>query len=80
MMKMLYTAEVWCNPIHEPGPGKRRKQGSMGFATKLTHIQRSLATFITGALCTTSTIALNAYAGILLMQLAINKVCMQAAL
>jgi hypothetical protein len=76
MMKMLYAAEVWCNPIHKPAPGKRRKQGSTGFATKLTHIQCSSATFITGALHTTSTIALDTHAGILLMHLAINKVCM----
>jgi hypothetical protein len=23
--KMLYTAEVWCNPIHNPAPGKKKK-------------------------------------------------------
>jgi hypothetical protein len=26
MTKMLYTAKVWCNPIHEPAPGKKKNK------------------------------------------------------
>ena len=79
MPKMLYAAEVWCNPIRDPAPGKRKKQGSTGFATKLARIQRTSTIFITGALKTTPTVALDAHASTLPMHLAINKACMRAA-
>ena len=80
MPKMLYTAEVWCNPIHNPTPGKKKKRGSIAFATKLARVQRTSTTFITGAIRATSTVALDAHAGVLPMHIAINKICLRAAL
>jgi hypothetical protein len=78
--KMLYAAEVWCNPIRNPAPGKKKKRGSTAFATKLARVQRTSTTFITGAMRSTSNVALDAHAGILPMHLAINKICLRAAL
>ena len=80
LTKMLYAVEVWCNPIREPEPGKKKKRGSVGFATKLAHVQRTSALFITGALRSTPNVALDAHAAILPMHIAINKVCQWAAL
>ena len=77
---MLYAVEVWCNPIREPEPGKKKKRGSVGFTTKLACVQWTSALFITGALCSTPNVALDAHAAILLMHIAINKVCQHAAL
>jgi hypothetical protein len=50
MTKMLYAAEVWCNPIRDPEPGKKNKRGSTAFTTKLARVQRTSTLFITGAL------------------------------
>jgi len=80
LTKMLYAAEVWCNPIRDPEPGKKKKRGSVGFATKLARVQRTSALFITGALRSTPNVALDAHAAILPMHIAINKVCQRAAL
>jgi ribonuclease HI len=80
LTKMLYAAEVWCSPIREPEPGKKKKRGSVGFAAKLARVQRTSTIFITGALRSTPTVALDAHAGILPMHLAINKVCQRAAM
>ena len=78
--KMLYAAEVWCNPIRNPLPGKKKKRGSTAFATKLARVQRTSTTFITGAMRATSTVALDAHASVLPMHIAINKICLRAAL
>jgi hypothetical protein len=50
MPKMLYAAEVWCTPIRDPAPGKKKKRGSTAIATKLAHVQRTSTIFITGAM------------------------------
>jgi ribonuclease HI len=78
--KMLYAAEVWCNPIRDPAPGKKKKRGSTAFATKLARVQRTSTTFITGAMRSTPTVALDAHAGVPPMHIAINKICLRAAL
>ena len=80
MTKMLYAVEVWCSPIREPAPGKKKKRGSVSFATKLTRVQRTSTIFTTGALRSTPTVALDAHAFILPMHLAINKACQRATL
>jgi hypothetical protein len=77
---MLYAAEVWCNPIRKLEPSKKKKQGSVGFTTKLACVQWTSALSITGALHSTPNIALDAHTAILLMHIAINKVCQRAAL
>ena len=50
MTKMLYAAEVWCSPICDPEPGKKRKRGSVSFANKLARVQHTTTMFITGAM------------------------------
>src|ERR1700691_1359314 len=80
MPKMLYAAEVWCTPSRDPAPGKKKKRGSTAVASKLACVQHTSTVFITGAMRSTSNTALDAHAGILPMHLAINRICLRAAL
>jgi hypothetical protein len=80
MTKMLYAIEVWCSPICEPAPGKKKKRGSISFTTKLAHVQCTSTIFTMGALHSTPTVALDTHTFILPMHLTINKACQRAAL
>ncbi|KZP13869.1 hypothetical protein FIBSPDRAFT_752700, partial [Athelia psychrophila] len=70
--KMLYAAEIWCSPIEASTPGATRK-GSVGFAKKMAPIQRMAAIFVTGAMKSTSTVALDAHADFLPFELLVNR-------
>lgn len=50
LTKMLYAVEVWCSPILPPKPGHMKRQGSVGFATKLATVQWQSTLFISGAM------------------------------
>ncbi|QRV88338.1 ribonuclease H-like protein [Ceratobasidium sp. AG-Ba] len=86
--RISYAADVWFTPItrskkkpvSELGQGERnpRDYGSVGFARKLASVQRLSAIAITGALRTTSTMALDAHANILPIDLAMNLACYRA--
>lgn len=70
--KMLYVAEIWNQPILEPKPGGKWRQGTVGFATKMVPIQRMAAIFVTGVMKLTPTVSLDAHADFLPMHLLIN--------
>lgn len=88
--RITYAADVWFSPVTryikkskaELGPGESNKRdlGSFGFATKLATVQRQSALAITGALRTTSHIALDAHANILPIDLAMNLACFRATI
>jgi len=50
MTKMLYAAEVWCNPICDPEQGKRTNEGQQFLQPSSHGVQRTSTSFITGAL------------------------------
>lgn len=58
--KMLYAAEIWCSPIVGPSTGRKKKTGLVGFAKLLAPIQRMAGIFVTGAMKSTPTVALDA--------------------
>jgi hypothetical protein len=86
--RITYAADVWYTLVTRyikkpkaelrPGETNKRDVGSVGFAVKLASVQRQSALAITGALCTTSLAALDAHANILLIDLALNLVCVRA--
>ncbi|QRV84548.1 Reverse transcriptase from transposon X-element protein [Ceratobasidium sp. AG-Ba] len=86
--RISYAADVWFTPIvrskkksaNKLGSGEKnpRDSGLVGFARKLATVQRRSAIAITGALRTTSTMALDAHANILPIDLAMNLVCYRA--
>ncbi|QRV90420.1 Reverse transcriptase from transposon X-element protein [Ceratobasidium sp. AG-Ba] len=88
--RISYAADVWFTPVtrsrkkpvEDLGPRERnpRDRGSVGFARKLATVQRRSALAITGALRTTSTLALDAHANILPIDLAMNLVCYRATI
>ncbi|QRV94576.1 Reverse transcriptase from transposon X-element protein [Ceratobasidium sp. AG-Ba] len=88
--RISYAADVWFTPITrsrkksaaELGSGEKnpRDCGSVSFARKLATVQRRSAIAITGALGTTSTMALDAHANILPIDLAMNLACYRATI
>lgn len=78
--KLLYAAEVWCEPIRKLREGSKRRQGSVGFAHKFAAVQRMAGLFTTGAMKSTATTVLDAHADYLPMELLINRICFRAAL
>ncbi|QRV96882.1 Reverse transcriptase from transposon X-element protein [Ceratobasidium sp. AG-Ba] len=88
--RISYAADVWFTPITrskkkpvaelEQGEKNPRDYGSVGFARKLASVQRLSAIAITGALRTTSTMALDAHANILPIDLAMNLACYRATI
>ncbi|THH16336.1 hypothetical protein EW146_g4287 [Bondarzewia mesenterica] len=75
--KMMYAADVWCTPIYETEGGKKAR-GSVGTATALTRVQRTVARTILGGLSSSPTDALEAHANLLPIELLINKLCQRA--
>ncbi|KZP09962.1 hypothetical protein FIBSPDRAFT_701580, partial [Athelia psychrophila] len=59
--KMLYAAEIWCEPIRALKEGGKVRQGSVGFANKFTPIQRLAVLFTTGGMKSTATTVLDAH-------------------
>ncbi|QRW09851.1 Reverse transcriptase from transposon X-element protein [Ceratobasidium sp. AG-Ba] len=88
--QITYAADVWFTPVVrskkkprdelEQGERNPRDLGSVGFARKLATVQRQSAIAITGALRTTSNMALDAHANILPIDLAMNLVCFRATI
>jgi hypothetical protein len=72
--KILYTVDVGCSLIRKT-PTAKRAQGSIGFTSKLSHIQRVSTIQATGTLHTTATGTLNVYVDLLLMLLLVNRIC-----
>ncbi|KIJ51795.1 hypothetical protein M422DRAFT_244148 [Sphaerobolus stellatus SS14] len=73
MTKDLYAADVWATPVRVK-PGQKRAFGSVGFANKLTSIQRMVALAASGAMRMTATDFLHLHSDLLPMQLTINQV------
>ncbi|KZP06899.1 hypothetical protein FIBSPDRAFT_689365, partial [Athelia psychrophila] len=80
VLKMLYAAEIWCSPIVEPEGRQKKKTGSVGFAKLLALVQRMASVFVTGAMKSTPTVALDAHTDFLPMEQLINRICYRAAL
>jgi ribonuclease HI len=75
--KMTYGLDVWYTPPTRENEASRSK-GSVSTLKSLAKIQRIATLAITGALRTTPTDLLNAHAGVLPMELALEKACHRA--
>lgn len=71
--KMLYGCDVTNVPTPRE-PGRKKKSGSLGFATNLARVQRPAALAITGAIRNTATDILDVHVNLLPMALNINKI------
>lgn len=76
---MLYAVDVFCTPFVGRHFGGRLK-GSVGFRRLLNRPHRAMALLITGAMRTTAGDVAEAHAGLLPLQLQINKLCHRAML
>lgn len=73
---MLYAADVWCTPdIEVEG---RKVERSKGIKAKLGQVQRIRALQVAGALRTTPNDLLDTHAGLLPMNMQIQKICVRA--
>lgn len=77
--KITYGIDTWYQPVTRP-EGSRHQLGSVGVLKQLTKIQIMAAIAITGALKLTAMDILEIHAGILPMELTLNKVCQRSAL
>jgi ribonuclease HI len=77
--KMLYAADVWLQPPTKKENGKRRI-GAVSTVRRLASVQRIATLAITGALRSTSTVALDGHANLLPMHLSAKKICHRALL
>lgn len=77
--KLEYGVAVWYTPIQEV-PGKTRRRGSAGFATRLERVQRIATRLITGAFKTAPTVALEYHADLMPMDIQLNHAAFCAAL
>jgi hypothetical protein len=73
---LTYAADIWWQAPNKEGA---RTTGAVGFTKHLQSAQRTSAINITGALHTTPTDALDAHAGIFLIELKLCKACHRSA-
>ena len=78
LLKITYRINTWYAPPHK-APGTIKNTGSVGVLRALQRIQRVATLAITGALHTTPTDLLDAYAGLLPMELTLSKACHRTA-
>lgn len=72
--KMTYALDIWYDPLHLKDAAKKRT-GSVRALKELTKIQRIAALAITGALRTIQNGFLDAHAGLLPLELTLDKIC-----
>lgn len=77
---MLFGVEIWCAPIKDVKAGPAQRGGSVGFTKKMALVQRVAAIFVTEAMRSTLTVALDTHADFLPIELLINHICYRAAL
>jgi len=76
-LAFTYGLDIWYSPPIKP-PGATGNTGSVGILRCLQKIQHTAMLTITETLRTTPTDLLDAHAGVLLMELALSKVCNRA--
>jgi hypothetical protein len=77
--KVTYAADIWWEATQR-NQDNTQNLGAAGFTKRLQSAQRISALNITGALHTSPTDALDAHAGILLIELELRKACHRAAI
>ena len=75
--RILYGIDVWCTPLHGSNARGGRK-GSVNVVKKLTTVQCAGTLAITGGFRTSPTDSLDAHAGMLPIELRIEKACHNA--
>ena len=75
--KITYGIDIWYTPPSKP-VGQARNSGSAGVLRSLTKVQRIAALAITGTLRTSPNDYVDVHAGILPMELALQKACHSA--
>ena len=75
--RILYGIDIWCTPLHGRNARGGRK-GSVNFVKKLATVQRAGTLAITGGFRTSPTDSLDAHAGMLPIELRIEKACHNA--
>jgi ribonuclease HI/exonuclease III len=76
--KITYGLDTWYTPPHKQ-TGATNNSGSVGTLKSLQKLQRIATVAITGGLRTTPTDLLDAHAGVLPIELALEKTCHRAA-
>jgi hypothetical protein len=77
ILKMLYAADMWFTPAYREGSDIAQR-GSLGAVRKMTTVQRIMAIAIMGAMKTTATDVLEAYANLLPITLLLQNTCHHA--
>ena len=75
--RILYGIDIWCTPLHGTNARGGRK-GSVNCVKKLTTVQRAGTLAITGGFRTSPTDSLDTHAGLLPIELRIEKTCHNA--
>ena len=77
LLRILYGIDIWCTLLHGKNARGGRK-GSVNIVKKLTTVQRAGTLAITGGFRTSPTDSLDAHAGMLPIELRIEKSCHKA--
>ena len=79
ILKMTYTIDVWLTPPRK-WDGAKRHTGSINITNRFATLQRTATLAITGEMCTMATDVLDLHMGLLLMRLALHRLCHHATL